>query len=68
MNSIAKECWPYHITIALADYDSLVGHNHEKILNHLAGLYPDKLKIIAGGKHHFDIKQCLKEAREFWAQ
>lgn len=66
--SISQPCWPYNITIALADYDSLVGHNHEQMLNYLAKLHPHKLKVIAGGKHHFDIKQCLKEARECWAQ
>lgn len=68
VNSISQECWPYYITIALADSDSLVGHNHEQMLSYLAELYPNKLKVIAGGKHHFDIKQCLKEARECWAQ
>lgn len=68
MKSINKECWPYNITIALADSDSMVGHEHESILVYLSMFCPEKLKTIQGGRNHTDIRQCLKDAREQWAQ
>lgn len=66
--SISKNEWPYHITIALAEQDSIVGHEHEPMLHYVSLLYPEKLTIIKGGKGHTDIRQCLRDARQRWSQ
>lgn len=66
--SISNNVWPYHVTIALAEQDSIVGHEHEPVLHYVSLLHPEKLTIIKGGKGHTDIRQCLRDAREYWTQ
>lgn len=64
-NNMGAVQWPYHIYIASADCDPIVGTDHRTVLHELSIKYPSKLKLIRGGAHHNDIKKLVKHFRDY---
>ena len=64
-HNIGSLQWPYHIYIAFADWDHIVGTYHRTVLHELSMQYPLKLKLVRGGAHHSDIKKLVKHFRDY---